>query len=154
MKIKIEWLETKNPEWKVATITHPDGAKIDVSINKVSKKGEHFPNFDTLKADDEVEGELWQSEKGTWYLFPPKPVSNKPAFVGGGMKMMEQKARNIEQAQERKAESISYFNSVNSAIALVSKFDIDNMSEAELKVKLRVWRDWFLSEYKDWEILK
>ncbi len=111
--IKISWLEKKNEDWKIATLTNEAGAQFqNVSINRVSKKGETFPNFDTLTNSSEVDGVLWQSPKGGWYLFPPKPETPQggaPRGNGGAykskqiMEAMDTKARNIAEAQDRTA---------------------------------------------------
>ncbi len=102
MKYKIEWLEKKSEEWFIVSLTDESGKQTtDVSINAKSKTGESFPYFAELKAGETVEGELWQSQKNKWYLFPPKPVNtqSKPNFTP--------KTGMIKQAQERKEQMIS-----------------------------------------------
>lgn len=155
MKYKVEWLEVKNPEWYMCTLTSESGeTKNDVSINKTNKKGEAFPNFDQIKAGSEIEGEFWPSASGKCYLFPPKPKYNPVApyrASGGVSKLMDKKAENIKEAQERKSESIAYFNSVNSAIALLTDNHTNpQMSEEQSRRFIIEWRDWFLSEYDAW----
>jgi hypothetical protein len=57
----------------------------------------------------------------------------------------------IEKAQERKSDSIAYFNSVNAAIELMSHRGIENMPDQEVEDALISWREWFLSEYRKYE---
>lgn len=111
--IKIISVVTKSPDWKKATLQNEAGATFpDVSINAVSKKGEPFPNFANLAEGQEVDGILWESPKGPWYLFPPKPVNSSPRGSGGSTgayktkqitEAMDTKARNIAEAQDRSA---------------------------------------------------
>ncbi len=111
-----------------------------------------FPGYATLQVGSEIEANLTPA-KDPKYKPSLSPVSTQTTYGGanrgyrGGSGM---KSEEIKQAQERKSESISYFNSVNSAISLVSKFDMESMGEAELRVKLVAWRDWFLEEYEKW----
>lgn len=66
----------------------------------------------------------------------------------------------LKDAQYRKGLSIAYFNSVNSAITMMSplitklvtdigpeKMD-DETRMMAIKASIRVWRDWFLEEHK------
>lgn len=157
MRYIINWLETKNPDWKLATLTNEAGIKYeDVSINRTNKKGEVFPMFDSLLNGGTVEGEYWETpDKSKKYLFPPRAQKSSPrASQGftGGSKMMAEKAKNIEKAQERKSESIAYFNSVNSAIAMLNTRPVQIKLEngRELTEEIVAWRDWFLDQYEKW----
>ena len=80
-----------------------------------------------------------------WKIKTDKPTGNFPSKVE---KLMDKKAENIKEAQERKSDSIAFFNATNSAIALLQDSGIT--VEAELKVKIRAWRDWFIQEYEDY----
>ena len=57
---------------------------------------------------------------------------------------------NDKEAQGRKEDSIAFFNSTNSAIALL-KESIGTMDNGDLKVALKEWREWFLSEYETYK---
>lgn len=112
-KFKINWLEKKSPDWAVATLLNEDGIETkDVSINKTSKKGDIFPNFDTLAPGMDIEGEPWASTSGKVYLFPPKPKLEPPTDPMFQKKkpnmerIMEKKDTLIAQSQERKSKSI------------------------------------------------
>lgn len=150
MKYKIIWSEKKTTSTGKEKIdaTLDDGQR---TIDKVTIWGD-FPNFAGLMTGHEIEGDIVTKQNGAYTnhtLYPVK-VATTPKFgASGGMKMMEKKAENIKEAQERKSESIAYFNSVNSAIALVGK-RLGEISEAQMKLELKLWRDWFLSEYETW----
>ena len=159
MKLKIEWIETKSPDWKIATLRDESGISFsDASINRTDKKGRIFPNFDGLMAGHTIEANPWQNPTTKkWAIYPEDEVKVATTSNFGGSrgvsKLMDKKAENIKEAQERKAESIAFFNSTNSAIALVNAMrnnDVHIPSESELKVTIRAWRDWFLKEYEDW----
>jgi hypothetical protein len=62
---------------------------------------------------------------------------------GSAPSVQSKKAKEIEHAQDRKAESIAWFNATNNAIE-VCKFS-DNIDQD----CIRNWRKWFLDEWKD-----
>src|SRR3990167_8509819 len=97
--MKITWVENKNEDWKLATLEENGATYEEVSINRKSKKGELFQNFDGLMPGSETEGVLWQSQAQKWYLFPPKPKLEKPNF-------MKNRSSDIKQAMEKKEASI------------------------------------------------
>lgn len=162
MPYRIEWIETKSPEWKVATVNIGQGKTVDASINKTSKKGEAFPDFDNLKPGMEVEAELWQSPAGKWYLFPPKPQTiNGGANRGSGaykQKLVEEtmarKESSIREFQGNKEESIRMAGAQRDAVLIVInlyKEIADDLimtpseKDAVIKKKIVEWRDYFLS---------
>lgn len=158
---KIKESNTKGPDWKVVTIISPEGREIaNVSVNRTNKKGEVFPNFDSITSGASIEATSWESESGKWYLFAPKPERASNGTTGGfkggsGVKAaQERKAEMIEKAQDRKSESIAYFNATNSAISILAALfagkefrQTSGLSEA-LKNDISLWRDWFLSEWE------
>jgi len=152
MKYKIIWSEKKTTSTGKEKIdaTLDDGQK---TIDKVTIWAD-FPNFAEIKTGHEIEGDLVTKQNGQYTnhtLYPVKVATTSNFGRSGGVsKLMDKKAENIKEAQERKAESIAYFNSVNSAIALLSKMGIESMSESQIRVNLVAWRDWFLKEYEDW----
>jgi len=104
MKYNIEWLEKKNPEWYVMNLKGEDGTSVkEVSVNKINKKGEAFPNFDAIMNGGDVEGELWSSGAGKNYLFAPKPQTNRKPNMD---RIMEKKGTLIAESQQRKEKSI------------------------------------------------
>ena len=148
---KIKWLENKNPDWKILTLDD-NGTEIrDVSVNRVNKKGETFPNFDEITNAGTVEGELWKSDAGKNYLFAPKP---QKAGNGGAFKTMQMektmgiKAEHIAHAQDEKAYSIkvaSTFTAAwNTAVAEWQEQRRTSPSTAQtLEALFEKWREWY-----------
>lgn len=105
-KFNIKWSERKSGnygDYIVADLVDEAGQELEgVSINEKSKKGDVFPNFKELMTGQDVEGELWTSDAGKHYLFPPRKKLDKPNF-------MKAKEAMIEKAVERKEKSISGF---------------------------------------------
>jgi len=151
-QFSIEWCEKKNADWIKATLKEGNQVIQDVSINRLDKKTGKvaFEKFDEIMPGGTIEGELWRSDKGACYLFAPRPQSApKVGGFGGGVKAaQERKEVMIEKAQERKSDSIAYFNSVNCAIELVKDMKLDAKA---LQEELVIWREWFLSEYRKYE---
>lgn len=60
------------------------------------------------------------------------------------------KAKSIKDAQDRKDLSIAYFNSTNSAIAMVTapRALLETETVEQTRAKIVEWRDWFLVEHK------
>lgn len=79
MAYKIFEIEKKSADWVVVSLVDAAGdAHEKVSINKVSKKGDVFPNFDALDKGTKVEGRIWESDAGKKYLFAPKGGAKAP----------------------------------------------------------------------------
>jgi hypothetical protein len=152
-KVTIEWAENKSNDWRICTIKEGNQTITDVSVNRVNKKGETFPNFDGIIPGAEIECEIWKSPAGKTYMFAPRPQSaSKVGGFGGGVKAaQERKEVMIEKAQERKSDSIAYFNSVNCSIELVSKRGMSEMTDQDVELAVVQWREWFLSEYRKYE---
>jgi hypothetical protein len=153
MKIKIDWLQVKNPDWKLASITQIDGTKLtEVSINRTTKKGEAFPNFDGLMAGHEIEVELWQSTAGKWYAFPPKD----PAKIaqGGAYKQkmindtMDKKAASIGQFQDNKELSIKVASTIKMAVDLTVA-RVAHEPNLDLEATILAWRKWL---WQNWDV--
>ncbi len=66
-------VENKGADWKVVSLINAAGDLIEnVSVNRISKKGDIFPGFDDIKEKTKIEGRLWESDSGKQYLFAPK----------------------------------------------------------------------------------
>lgn len=95
---KIFKLEKKNADWIVASLVDAAGdVHENVSINKVSKKGDIFPNFDNLAKDQKVEGRLWKSDSDKVYLFAPK----------GGAKAAYKASEHMDRAYDKNFDSVA-----------------------------------------------
>ncbi len=129
-----------------------EGKEIEATIWKTDSKGSVFPGFDTLSVGSEIEGNPWTNPTtGKVNIYPPKEkkAGGNSANISN---LMDKKAENIEKAQDRKSESIAYFNSVNSAIALINTKAYTEGGNALMDYRefIQKERDWFLAEYKKW----
>ena len=149
-KYKIEGLEKKNNDWLSLLLESGE----EVSVSRVSKKGEIFPNFDNLVPGGEVEGELWQSQAGNWYLFPPKvnPMGTKPAWAKKEStitKAMETKAQNIQTAQENRELGVKIASTMNKAIEIaLAENGQSPIVAGDFQERVKYWRKWI---YENWD---
>jgi len=60
-------------------------------------------------------------------------------------KIREEKRREIEKRVNIKDQNIAFFNSLNSAIALIKD---KNLDKNEMKKMIVEWRDWFMDEWR------
>ena len=155
MLYKVKWMEKKNNDWIVAQLV--EGASMgspaefkDVSINRVNKKGETFPNFDDIQSGRDVEGEIWTSDSGKNYLFAPKTRKNAS---GGAFKQkmiedtMNKKEASIERFQGNKEEAIKLASAQRDAVLVVVQLMSNrNFNEEEIRDRITDWRNWFLSD--------
>ncbi len=154
MFYKIEWVENKSKDWKVATVSAVDGTKqTDVSINRVSKKGDMFPDFDGITPGKEIGGRLWSSPAGKWYLFAPdKEEKTFNTFKKPNMSaVMEKKAENIDHAQDKKAEGIKVSSTIRMAVdmALAELGQLEMpYTPIDMQECVRKWRTWFWNEWE------
>ena len=156
----VEWIEIKSPDWKVVSLKDAQGkVTADVSVNRTSKKGEVFPNFDAITLGATVDGELWQSTAGKWYLFAPKNnLGSKPAWA--------KKENTINKAMDRKEDSIEKFqsskeNSIKMAGAMrdATLLTVEQIKQAvargemveveDMKVMWSDWRTWLLGKSEE-----
>lgn len=151
---KIDWIENKNADWKVISVTKEDGTKAtDVSVNRVGKKGDVFPNFDGLAPGGTTEGELWVSTAGKKYLFPPKVrgegMGPRPAWVAKKdtqiTKAMDRKEESIEKAQDNKHEAIRMAGAQRDAVLIATTFYANqSLSDEQIEGKVEYWYQYFL----------
>jgi len=149
-KYKVDFMEKKNEDWIIASLSSPEASFPEVSINRKNKKGELFPNFDGIQASREVEGHIWSSPAGKVYLFAPSPENaarptRSPSAIN---KAMDKKADNIALAQDNKEKGIMTSSTIRMAvdIALAESaglpFDV-----GVFKGRVKVWRDWLIAEW-------
>ena len=149
MKYIVKNVDVKNDDWKLIGIEDSTSKTTsEVSVNRKSKKGELFPNFDEIKVDAEIEGELWQSQAGKFYLFAPKPQTSssggsKSAFVE---KTMARKEESIGRFQDKKEEAIALSSAQRDAVLIVTARGLDAMTVDDIKSEILQWRNWFLSD--------
>lgn len=158
MKFTIEWSEKKT--------TSTGKEKLDANLkDETGTITEHatiwgdFPGFAEIMTGHTVEGDLVSKQNGQFLNHTLYPIKPKPATgTGGGMRgvaaAQERKAKFIEEAQDRKSESIAYFNATNSAIQLVSSLPEFRQgcttSTGLFEIIVRT-RDQFLAEWQKYE---
>ncbi len=104
----------------------------------------------------EILAEIKVTEKNGYKnitLYPEKTEGFNGFKKGGNniSKLMDKKAENIEVAQNRKNESIAFFNATNSALSLLVALPTKPSSFEETQKFLISSRDWFLSEWQKYE---
>lgn len=165
MLYNVKWMEKKGADWIVASLseiaTPPMSAGTvaeytDVSINRIDKKtgAVAFPTFDEIQAGRDIEGELWKSPAGKYYLFAPR-APKQPSNGAYKQKMiddtMTRKEGSIEKFQGNKEESIRLASSQRDAVLIVTTI-LQNGADSRffgdetfLKNEIIKWRNWFLS---------
>lgn len=152
-KYVIDWLEQKKTstgkDVKNATLKDEQG----VIIERVSIWGD-FPGWNDLRPGHTVMGQIKSNAKGYKSLSPGMTSGFGGGRSTGAVSAAKITSESVKEAQERKNDSIAYFNSLNSAIAIVvqgyTDAQIMNMA-GEVKSSLISWRDWFLEEWKKYE---
>ena len=161
----ISLVEDKNKDWKIVTleVVEGDGSVMyeDVSVNRVNKKGEIFPNFDNIKVGERVKGNLWSSSAGKRYLFAPSPIKTQGGAnkASGGYKTQvikeaqETKRKDIETAQENKGQSIKISSTMRDAVLLTIAEKGDGVMTAEdMEENIIKWRKWLVNHWEDADI--
>lgn len=133
-------------------LTAPDGIVTD----GVTLWAKSWPQVasESLKADDYVEGDLKEEQKGEYLnktLYAPRvatksysaPRETKSQQVAVAQ---ERKAEYIQEAQSRKDESIAYFNSCNLALQVIGKRS-EYENDFQYQRQFELWRDYFVSEW-------
>lgn len=160
MKYKINWVENKNEDWKVAELIAEDGYKTsDVSINRKNKAGAvQWPNFDQIMPGSELEGNLWKSPTNKWFFYPPKPETARGgANKGQGgvyrtqqiRETMQLKQEGIKQSQENKELGIK----ISSTIRMAHETALRETEGAPFdpgifKSNVKRWRAWY---WENWD---
>lgn len=79
MAFKVTKLQKKSNDWLVVSLLDAAGdITEEVSVNRISKKGDLFPGFDEITEGEKVEGRLWKSDSHKMYLFAPKGSAKAP----------------------------------------------------------------------------
>jgi len=122
-------------------------------LDKVSTfdKGEEF------QSGRSVEGEVTKNGNFLNFRKAPTPgvMGERPAWIkGGGIAQAQaRKEEMIYKAQDRKEESIAYFNAINASIALVKGvWPMETEEDLETYRKNIVyWRDWFYDQWSNFK---
>lgn len=150
MQYKVVKLESKSNDWKVVDLEMGQDSFVhNVSINRTNKKGEIFPNFDSVEVGKYTEGELWESPSSKWYLFAPrqKPQRAPAPRAAAVEKAMEKKEQSIEKFQDRKEESIKLAGAMRDATILTAEWirQTPFPTEEEIKAYHLAWIKYFLN---------
>ena len=155
MQFHINWIENKSPDWRIANVTDLAGVETkDVSINRVNKKGEVFPNWEGVTLEATIEADLWVSTSGKVYLFAPRPQNapKKGGFNVGAIKEAQTvKREDIQDAQKRKDHSIKVSGAMRDAILIVTTFGTNDWTEEKIQSEITKWRNWILKEHENVE---
>ena len=105
--------------------------------------------YESLVLGEELPAQLIKNGK-YWELEDIK-AEKKNNFKSNQLAQAQtRKAEFIQQAQERRDESIAFFNSVNAAISLLeARGSLNKMTDLEIQTAIRLWRNWFLEEFKN-----
>ena len=113
-----------------------------------------FPNFTAIVEGGDVEGTIQERQVGQYLNRSLRPVAAQrvPRAPSGIKAAQERKEVMIKQAQERKNESISYFNALNNAIAYLAaqknSFSLEEVYAVQDKL-LERWQEFETKDYTD-----
>ncbi len=115
-----------------------------------------YPNFASLRVGTEVSGDVEVKKNGIYTnktLISLKTSTLTPPRGTGTKVYQERQGEMIKVAQERKSESIAFFNSTNSAISVLKEItkDVPFPTDKDYQLAIVRWRDWFLSEWTKYE---
>lgn len=146
MKYTIDWMEERTTgtgkKFAKTTLVDANGQ----THEEVAIWGD-FPSFADLRHGAEVEGDIVVKDNGQYKnktLYPARQTNGRPSSNPMN-KVMEKKAEYIKEAQQRKEDSIAFFNANNSAIALLGVYKVPIEDAKEFIVE---WRGWFLDQYE------
>lgn len=129
---------------------------VTARLSEKQKDGTLFPNFASISSGSVIEGNLWQSAKGYWYIFPPKPETAKKGGFGGGnvSKLMDKKNESIEKHTDRKEEGIKISSTMRDAVlCAIAEYNKDKTDLSSLPELIEKWRE-FLWMHWDVETTK
>lgn len=152
MLLKITKCTDKSNDWKIVDVETPTGEKtVDVSVNRVNKKGEPFPDFDDIKVDHRLNATLWVSPSGKAYLFEEKdkPQGGAKFNATGASKLMDKKIEAIEKSQDVKSEAIKLTTSMQLAVNLAIAEYANPKSLDTLETLITKYRKFILT---NWEV--
>lgn len=129
-------LTSTNKPYKRVTLA--DGRNVSVWVD--------HPAYNEVGIGYEIPDNLLYQKGQYWNLSNPA----HKARAGATTRANNQRSEQIKEAQDRKEQSIAFFNATNSAITLVSAKGM-NDDDAQIKDDIRHWRDWFLTEHDNYK---
>jgi len=153
MLYQIKKVEVKSNDWKVVSGVGSDGAfLVDASVNRTNKKGEVFPNFDSIAEGAQIEGEPWQNDKGKQYLFAPRVKSGTGRAGFNIAAAQENKAKHIAEAQDNKEYSIKVSSTARDATLIaVAMLEAKAIEPTQFKAQWAIIRSWL---WENWDMEK
>lgn len=159
-KFKVTGVVNKGADWKLVDLEENGIETIGVSVNRVGKNGDVFPNFDAIDVGAEIEGVYWRSTTGKDYLFPPRPQN--AARPAGGTAAGANRSKAIRESQELKGAMIQRSQDVKelgikiagamrdaTLITVASLKDQPFPTDEEFKAEWEKWRDYFIAQYDE-----
>lgn len=115
-----------------------DGRSVNVFDN--------HPLYPDVETGFDIPDTLFYQKGQYWNLSDP---SRGPRKSGGN----SSRSADIKEAQDRKEQSIAFFNATNASITLVSTMMSQQIGDdaKELQRTIRFWRDWFLAEHDSYK---
>jgi hypothetical protein len=150
--VKTRYIDTIKKTVYEAGATAADGQE----YMKVSLWQSDWSNVE-IKDGVTIRAEMKVTEKNGYKnvnLYPERTKTIRGSGSAPSIKAaQERKAEFIEKAQDRKNESIAFFNATNSAIAIVEKVtkDLPFPTDKDFQQAIVRWRDWFLTEWQKYE---
>ena len=134
----VEMKTTKtNKPYKAATLT--DGRKVNVWSD--------HPVYMDCDAGYVIPDNMIYQKGQYWNLSNPGQAARK----GAATRANNQRSAQIKEAQDRKEDSITFFNATNAAINLVGHEHQSGTADGDLKMQITMWRDWFIEEHKKYK---
>ena len=135
----------KNIENKT-TSTNKPYKKCELEDGRTTSLWSDHPLFATAAQGTEIPDNLLYQKGQYWNV-------RNPARTGGSSGGYSSKrSADIKEAQNNKERSITFFNSTNAAITLVShNKDSETLDDAEIQRQIRFWRDWFIQEHDNYK---
>ncbi len=166
-QFRLDWLEQKRADWYIVTATDlSTGQKqTSVSINEMDKKTGKpaWKDWANMKAGDVLEGKLWQSQKGGWYLFPSQEDENANGVVvrspnanfrangatkGNQIAKAQQvKKENINEAMAQKEESVKQASTFRDATLLTVAELGSGAGDEQMRETWLRWRQFLLEQW-------
>jgi hypothetical protein len=146
---------------KIVKITHKntkagDGYKsLELSDGRFLNVFKFHSMFSEIEEGGEIPDASIVKDGKFWKLEDPKKEEKQTrgaAFKGQQIeKAQENKARYIAEAQDRKEESIAFFNATNCALKLLEVHGMNEHAERltpeQIQSYIKKWRGWFFAEW-------
>lgn len=113
---------------------------------KVNVWSDH-PLYAEVSIGGDIPDSLLYQKGQYWNISNPAQRAQK----GAATRANNQRSEQIKEAQDRKEQSITFFNATNAAMQAVTSFgkaDFGDKSIVDIRKEIRDWRDWFIKEHE------